>query len=153
MANTESKDLIVSSTAFDDGANIPTKYTCEGEDINPPLQIENIPQGTKTLALIMEDPDAPGGTFDHWLAWNIPPENAIEENRTTGISGTNSAKKTGYYGPCPPSGIHRYFFYLFALDDSLNLKEGASKQELKYEMQKHVLAIGVLMERYEKWNK
>ena len=98
MANTESKDLIVSSTAFDDGANIPTKYTCEGEDINPPLQIENIPQGTKTLALIMEDPDAPGGTFDHWLAWNIPPENAIEENRTTGISGTNSAKKTGYKG-------------------------------------------------------
>jgi Raf kinase inhibitor-like YbhB/YbcL family protein len=153
MANTESKDLTVTSTAFDDGANIPIKYTCEGEDINPPLNVDNIPPGTKTLAIIMEDPDAPGGTFDHWLAWNIDPEGQIQENKPVGVSGTNSAKKTGYYGPCPPSGIHRYFFYFFSLDASITLKEGASKQQLKDEMQKHVLAIGVLMGQYQKQKK
>ncbi len=153
MANTENIDLIVTSTAFEDGGNIPSKYTCEGENINPPLSVDNIPSGTKTLAIIVEDPDAPGGTFDHWLAWNIPPENPIEENRTAGISGTNSAKKTGYYGPCPPSGIHRYFFYVFSLDENLTLQEGASKEELKDQMKKHVLAIGVLMGTYQKKGK
>lgn len=146
----EAKDLKVSSPAFDDGGNIPKKYTCEGEGINPPLKVDKIPSGTKTLAIIMEDPDTSHGTFDHWIAWNIPPENPIEENRTTGISGTNGAKKTGYYPPCPPSGSHRYFFYVFALNESLKLNEGASKQELKDEMDKHVLAIGVLMGRYQK---
>ncbi len=150
MVNTENNALIVSSIAFEDGGNIPSKYTCEGEDINPPLEVDNLPEETKTLAIIVEDPDAPNGTFDHWLAWNIPPENPIEENRTAGITGTNSAKKTGYYGPCPPSGIHRYFFYVFALNESLDLKEGADKQQLREAIEKHVLAIGVLMGTYQK---
>jgi len=152
MANTE-KDLMVSSSAFNDGGNIPTKYTCEGEAINPPLKIDNIPQGAKSLAIIVEDPDAPNGTFDHWIAWNIPPESDIRENRNVGVSGMNSAQKTGYYPPCPPSGIHRYYFYLFALDNDLDLKEGANKQQLKDAMKEHVMAIGVLMGRYEKGKK
>jgi Raf kinase inhibitor-like YbhB/YbcL family protein len=152
MSNKE-KDLVVSSSAFDDGGNIPSKYTCEGEDINPPLKIDNLPEGAKTLAIIVEDPDAPNGTFDHWIAWNIPVQNEIQENKAAGISGTNSAQKKGYYGPCPPSGTHRYFFYLFALDTNLDLKEGASKEQLKEAMKEHVLAIGVLMGRYEKGKK
>ena len=151
MANT--KDLMVSSSAFEDGGNIPSKYTCEGEDINPSLKIDNIPEGAKILAIIVEDPDAPNGTFDHWIAWNIPVANEIGENKKAGVNGTNSANKTGYYGPCPPSGIHRYFFYLFALDTKLDLKEGATKQQLKDAMKQHVLAIGVLMGRYTKEKK
>jgi Raf kinase inhibitor-like YbhB/YbcL family protein len=150
MGNTENNALIVSSLAFEDGGNIPSKYTCEGEDINPPLEVDNLPEETKTLAIIVEDPDAPNGTFDHWLVWNIPPRNPIEENRTPGVTGTNSAKKTGYYGPCPPSGIHRYFFYVFALNESLDLKEGADKQQLRDAIEKHVLAIGVLMGTYQR---
>jgi Raf kinase inhibitor-like YbhB/YbcL family protein len=150
MADKEKNTLKVTSPAFENEGNIPSKYTCDGEGINPPLHISGIPEGAKTLAIIVEDPDAPNGTFDHWLAWNIPPENPIEENRTAGITGMNSAKKTGYYGPCPPSGIHRYFFYVFALNESLDLKEGADKQQLREAIEKHVLAIGVLMGTYQK---
>ena len=150
MENSETGTLIISSPAFENEGVIPAKYTCDGEEINPPLQVKSIPEGTKTLAIIVEDPDAPKGTFDHWLAWNIPPENAVEEGRPAGISGTNSAGKTGYHGPCPPSGYHRYYFYLFALDSSLNLKAGANKNELKEAMKGHILAGGSLMGRYQK---
>ena len=98
------------STAFSHNGHIPPLYTCEGEDINPPLEISNIPEKAVTLAIIMDDPDAPNGTFDHWIVWNIPPNEAIGESSVPGIGGTNSFGKTGYGGPCPPSGVHRYFF-------------------------------------------
>lgn len=145
--------LKVTSPAFKNEGNIPSKYTCEGEGVNPPLHIDHIPKGTKTLVIIVEDPDAPKGTFDHWLAWNIPPENPVEENRTQGISGINGSGKTGYYPPCPPSGSHRYYFYLFALDSSLDLKPGSDKRELKRAMQSHILAQGCLMGSYQKAEK
>ena len=153
MTNNKNNTLIISSTAFQNEAVIPSRYTCEGEDINPPLEVENIPEGAKTLAIIVEDPDAPKGIFDHWLVWNIPPESPIEENRIPGMSGKNSAGKTGYHGPCPPSGYHRYYFHVFALDSSLDLEAGADKGELRAAMKPHILAKGSLMGRYKKLNK
>jgi len=104
-------DFEITSAAFINGEDIPVKYTCEGDGIHPPLHIANIPQGTRTLAIIVEDPDAPGRTYDHWVVWNIPPDAAITENSNPGISGSNSSGKTGYHPPCPPTGTHRYFFY------------------------------------------
>jgi hypothetical protein len=144
------KPLKITSNAFRDGGDIPAKYTCDGEDVNPPLMIENIPFGTQTLAIIVEDPDAPKGVFDHWIVWNIPPERIVEENRIPGISGRNGAGKTGYHGPCPPSGTHRYFFYVFALDRSLYLEIGSEKRKLHEAMAGHILAQGTLMGRYTK---
>jgi Raf kinase inhibitor-like YbhB/YbcL family protein len=153
MKNESTGDLKITSAAFLHEGNIPSLYTCDGENINPPLHVGNLPEGAKTLAIIMEDPDAPNGTFDHWLAWNIPPENPIEENRPAGISGKNGGGKTGYYGPCPPSGIHRYYFYVFALDAHLSLKAGAGKKDLKDAMETHILAKGTLMGHYQKREK
>jgi Raf kinase inhibitor-like YbhB/YbcL family protein len=150
MANNKPVILNISSSAFEDEGIIPSKYTCDGEEINPPLYVENIPEGTQALAIIVEDPDAPNGTFDHWLVWNIPPESIIEENRIPGVSGKNSAGKTGYHGPCPPSGYHRYYFYVFALDKSLDLEGGVDKKTLQAAMQPHILATGSLMGRYKK---
>src|SRR4051812_38643915 len=108
MAVKTATGLMVRSVAFSQGGHIPKKYSCEGEDINPPLEIEGFPRETKTLAIIVEDPDAPSGLFTHWLAWNIPPNEPIAESSVPGISGRNSFGKTGYGGPCPPSGSHRY---------------------------------------------
>ena len=143
------KTLKISSSAFDHEGVIPSKYTCEGEDVNPPLQIDQIPSGTRTLAIIMEDPDAPKGTFDHWLVWNIPPAtNIIGGDSIPGICGKNGGGQNGYYGPCPPSGVHRYYFYVYALDKSLDLEGGADKAALKAAIEGHVLAEGVLMGRY-----
>lgn len=148
MANNNQFKLI--STVFSQNGHIPPKYTCEGENINPPLIVENVPEGTKTLALIVEDPDAPKGTFDHWIMWNISPNEAIAEDSSPGINGTNGFGKTGYGGPCPPSGQHRYFFRLFALDDKLNLLAGATKDELLDAMKDHILATAELMGVYQK---
>jgi Raf kinase inhibitor-like YbhB/YbcL family protein len=150
MTNKKPDTLIISSSAFENEGVIPSKYTCDGEEINPPLRVENIPEGTQTLAIIVEDPDAPKGTFDHWLVWNIPPESIIEENRIPGISGKNSGGKTGYYAPCPPSGYHRYYFHVFALNSSLDLQAGTDKKTLQAEMEPHILAKGSLMGRYQK---
>ena len=153
MKNNEIRQLLISSPAFENEGDIPAKYTCEGEDINPQLKVDNIPENTKTLAIIAEDPDAPKGTFDHWLVWNVPPDGIIEENRIAGISGTNGGGKTGYYGPCPPSGTHRYYFHVFALDSSLHLQGGADKKTLQDAMEPHILAKGTLMGRYKKAGK
>ena len=142
-------NLIISSPAFREGENIPSKYTCEGEGINPPLKVENIPDGTQSLAIIAEDPDATGGTFDHWIVWNIPPHSTIIENRIPGISGKNSTGKTGYHGPCPPSGTHRYFFYVFALDQNLDLDAGSNKESLRIAMKSNILDHGKIMGRYK----
>ena len=144
------KNLSVTSEAFIAGSDIPSKYTCDGEAVSPPLIVDDIPEHTKTLAIIAEDPDAPRGTFDHWLLWNLPPDRVIKEDRVLGASGKNSAGKTGYYAPCPPSGSHRYYFTVFALDTSLSLEEGSDKQKLKAAMQNHILAQGVLMGKYQK---
>lgn len=148
MANNDQLKLI--STVFSHNGHIPPKYTCEGENINPPLIVENIPDNTKTLALIVEDPDAPRGVFTHWIVWNISPNEAIAEKSNTGISGTNSFGKTGYGGPCPPSGEHRYFFRVFALDDELDLLGGSTKEELLDAMKEHIIASAELMGVYQK---
>ncbi|MEP6948328.1 MAG: YbhB/YbcL family Raf kinase inhibitor-like protein [Ginsengibacter sp.] len=153
MANKKPGSLIISSSAFENEGIIPSRYTCEGEEINPPLHVENIPEGTQTLAIIVEDPDAPKGTFDHWLVWNIPPESIIKENRIPGISGQNSAGKTGYHGPCPPSGYHRYYFTVFALNDSLDIQAGADKKTLLAAIEPHIIAKGSLMGKYKKTGK
>jgi Raf kinase inhibitor-like YbhB/YbcL family protein len=147
---TKSNDLVVQSVAFSHKGHIPPKYTCEGEDINPPLEISNIPDGTKSLAIIVEDPDAPRGTFDHWLVWNISPNTAIGEKTNPGINGTNSFGKTGYGGPCPPSGSHRYFFKVYALNTDLDLPAGADKKALQEAMKDHILDEGGLMGLYQK---
>ena len=150
MATKTEQGLTIKSIAFSQGGHIPKKYTCEGEDINPPLEIKGIPEKTKTLAIIVEDPDAPNGTFDHWLVWNIAPNEPIAENHIPGISGRNSFGKTGYGGPCPPSGSHRYYFKIYALDINLDLLAGSDKKALQKAMQNHVLASGELMAHYKK---
>ena len=118
--------------------------------MNPPLLFRNIPPGTKSIALIVEDPDAPNGVFDHWVCWNISPNEAIAEGNTPGINGTNSFGKSGYGGPCPPSGEHRYYFKVFALDTELDLVAGARKKEVLEAMKGHELGRAELMGRYQK---
>ena len=142
--------LPVSSIAFSHGGHIPKKYSCEGENINPPLEINRFPKDTKTLAIIFEDPDATRGIFDHWLVWNILPNEPISENYIGGISGRNSFSNTGYGGPCPPSGSHRYYFKVYALDTSLNLPAGADKKQLQDAMQGHIITSGEVMAHYKK---
>src|SRR5258705_5851471 len=148
MAN--DSQLTIISMAFSQNGHIPPHYTCEEKNINPPLIVKNIPEKTKTLALIVEDPDAPGGTFDHWICWNISPNIAISEGSDPGISGTNSFGNTGYGGPCPPSGEHRYYFKVFALDTRLDLLAGSKKQEVLDAMKGHGLANAELMGSYQK---
>jgi Raf kinase inhibitor-like YbhB/YbcL family protein len=144
------KHLTISSAEFSQGGHIPKKYSCEGEDINPPLEISGFPKETKTLAIIVEDPDAPHGIFDHWVAWNIEPNEAITENANVGSSGRNSFGKTGYGGPCPPSGSHRYYFKVYALDTRLDLAADSDKKQLQEAMEGHILASGELMGHYKK---
>jgi Raf kinase inhibitor-like YbhB/YbcL family protein len=139
--------LIVTSSAFQPNQEIPVKYSGEGEDINPPLSITGIPKGTKSLALIMEDPDAPSGTFDHWLVWNISPsQNKIDENTVPGTQGLNSGRQPGYTGPYPPPGKpHRYIFQIYALDLELDLAPNSTKKEFKKAIDGHILAEGKLI--------
>ncbi len=137
-----------SSPAFGHGQPIPAVYTCKGRNISPPLTWSDLPQGTKSLALIMDDPDAPLGTWVHWVIYNIPPtrtglEEALpsEERLADGsLQGKNSWRRIGYGGPCPPSGTHRYYFRLYALDSMLSLAPGAMKEQLLQAMQGHILA-------------
>lgn len=142
----------LSSPAFAHHQTIPVRYTCQGEDINPPLQISGIPKGTKTLVLIMDDPDAPVGTWDHWVVWNISPTGEIKENSVPAgaVQGKNSWGKNSYGGPCPPSGTHRYFFKLYALDTDLNLPPKATKADVEKAIQNHILAQSELMGTYKK---
>jgi len=143
--------LTVKSPAFKNNQLIPIKCSCDGDEVNPPLTIEGIPQGSKTLALVVDDPDAPMGTFDHWIVWNIPPTGRIEENSVPGTQGLNSAGKHSYIGMCPPSGTHRYFFKVFALDVKLDLKpESMKKKDLEKAMQGHILSKGELFGLYKR---
>lgn len=142
-------DLIVKSSAFENNKQIPSKYSCDGQEVNPPLTVESIPAETKTLALIVTDPDAPRGTFDHWIVWNISPSSKIEENSIPGTQGINSAGEHDYIGMCPPYGSHRYFFKVYALDTKLELNPNLTKKkDLAKAMQGHVLAQGELMGHY-----
>jgi Raf kinase inhibitor-like YbhB/YbcL family protein len=138
------------SPEFKEGQFIPAKFSCEGKDINPALIIEDIPPVARSLVLIVDDPDAPMGTWVHWVVFNIPPVPKIEEDSIPGKQGANSAGGKNYHGPCPPSGVHRYFFKLYALDTILDLKEGISKEQLEKAMQKHILAQVRLIGLYTK---
>jgi Raf kinase inhibitor-like YbhB/YbcL family protein len=150
MPRENDSGLRVRSVAFSHGGHIPPKYTCEGENINPPLEVSGFPENTRSLAIVVEDPDAPRGVYDHWVVWNVPPNEAIEENSRPGTSGRNSFGNTGYGGPCPPSGSHRYFFKVYALDADLNIQAGSDKRTLEEAMKDHVLASGELMAHYQK---
>lgn len=144
------KEIKVSSPAFGHMQRIPKKYTCDGNDISPPLKFENIPENAESLAIIVDDPDAPIGTFTHWVAWNL--DTAIvelEENARVDFEGVNDFGRLGYGGPCPPRGSeHRYFFKVYALDKKLELNKGASKEELEKAMKGHVIAKGELVGLY-----
>lgn len=134
--------LKLTSTAFQHNEMIPSLYTCDGEDISPPLQIEGVPEEAKSLVLIMDDPDATGGrTWDHWVVFNLQPvtDNIQQGKEPDGVAGKNSWGRTGYGGPCPGSGTHRYFFKLYALDTVLDLPESSTKAEIEEAMVGHVL--------------
>jgi Raf kinase inhibitor-like YbhB/YbcL family protein len=142
----------ITSSAFQEGGNIPSKFTCDGGDTSPPLQITDVPSGAKNLVLIVDDPDAPNGLFTHWVVWNISPQtNTIAEGTAPkGVYGTNDFGKSGYGGPCPPSGTHRYYYKIFALDRELDLPAGTKRSQLDSEMKGHVVAQGELMGRYSR---
>jgi len=150
MSAKSDSGLKIQSSAFSHGGYIPPRYTCEGENVNPPLEVTDLPKDTKSLALIVEDPDAPRGVYDHWVVWNIPPNERIGENTRPGVSGKNSFGKAGYGGPCPPSGSHRYFFKVYALDGDLSIQAGSDKKTLQEAMKDHVLGSGELMGHYQK---
>jgi Raf kinase inhibitor-like YbhB/YbcL family protein len=144
------KELTIISPAFKSNKSIPFKYTCDGDDVNPPLNIEGTPEETKSLVLIVDDPDAPMGTWDHWIVWNIPPTNKIEENSAPGTEGLNDFRKHSYGGPCPPSGTHRYFFKVYALDTKLSLDPNSRKKDVEKAMKDHILAKGELVGLYSR---
>lgn len=145
------KGIKVTSSAFQEGAEIPAKCSRQGGNVNPPLRIEGVPANAKSLVLIVDDPDAPVRLFTHWLLWNIDPTTTeiTEHSMPKGaMQGTNDYPALGYGGPQPPSGTHRYNFKIFALDQTLNLPEGAKRSELDKAMSGHVIAQGQLMGRY-----
>ena len=144
--------LTVTSTAFINNGNIPIQYTCQDKNINPPLTIGGVPKESKSIVIIVEDPDTQKGTLDHWLVWNISPTAKIEENSRPGVEGKNGDGKSAYMGPCPPDGRHRYFFKVYALDTMLVLKEGSDKATLQRAMKGHILASGELIGLYQKQN-
>jgi Raf kinase inhibitor-like YbhB/YbcL family protein len=151
MSSSNKSSMKLTSPAFADGAMIPVLYTCKGNEISPPLEISGIPAGTKSLALILEDPDAPAGTWDHWVAFNIDPKTTtIPEGAasTTGTLGSNTGGNAAYESPCPPFGMHRYIFTLYALSTTLSLSEGSSKSAVTSAMNGDVLGIAELMGKF-----
>lgn len=149
-------ELKITSTAFDEGGLIPKKYTCDAENVSPPLSWSNAPEKTKSFALICDDPDAPAGIWVHWVVYNIPAgEKGLTEAITPSkkldngtMQGLNDFGKTGYGGPCPPGGTHRYFFKLYALDTTLSLQGDVTKDSLLEAMKGHILSEGQLMGKY-----
>jgi len=154
----DSMNLKIYSSAFEDGGMIPSKYTCDGADISPPLAWSGLPEGTKSIAIINDDPDAPMGTWVHWVIYNIPPTaqglaediKRVEKLPDGTLQGKNSWGRIGYGGPCPPGGTHRYFFKIYALDKMLNLKPGATKEELLTAMKGHILAQAQFYGKYSR---
>jgi Raf kinase inhibitor-like YbhB/YbcL family protein len=144
--------IVVTSPSFDHNGRIPSRFTCDDADVNPALRIGDVPGDAKSLVLIMDDPDAPGGTWDHWIVWNIDPSATFEENNVPGgaVQGKNSWGKNDYGGPCPPSGTHRYFFKVYALDTLLDLSSRSDKKAVEKAMKGHVLAQGELIGLYSR---
>jgi len=143
----------IASSAFENKQMIPQKYTCDGENINPPLQITEVPSNTQSLVLIVDDPDAPSGDWVHWLVWNINPETKlIAENESLqgATQGTNDFDKQNYGGPCPPSGIHHYQFKIYGLDTTLNLPSSSRKKDLEKAMANHILDKDMLIGLYQR---
>lgn len=150
----------LTSTAFQQGGKIPSKYTCDGQNINPPLQIADVPANAKSLALIMDDPDVPESVrkdrmWVHWVIYNMPAAatTIAENSQPKGTAGKGTGKTLAYQGPCPPDREHRYFFKLYALDTLLSLKEGAAKEEVEKAMKGHIIAQTELMGKYERIDK
>jgi Raf kinase inhibitor-like YbhB/YbcL family protein len=149
-------DMEIKSPAFPHDAAIPSRYTCDGADQSPPLSFSGVPEGTKSFALIMDDPDAPNGTWVHWVVWNIPSKTrslaeSVQKSATLPDGthqGVNDFQRTGYGGPCPPGGTHRYYFKLYALDQPLELKGGSTKKDLETSMQGHILGQAELIGKY-----
>jgi len=145
-------DFQISSTAFEANSNIPSIYTCNGQNINPPLVIKNVPMGTKSLALTVSDPDSPHGIWSHWIVYNIPPDTTeIPENTSPGTAGINDFGKNSYGGPCPPDGKpHHYIFHLYALDTVLNTNGPATLTGIEKSVQGHIVAEAELIGLYQK---
>jgi hypothetical protein len=146
-------NMEITSRSFTEGGTIPARFTCDGDDVNPSLAFGNVPERAKSLALIMDDPDAPSGTWVHWVVWNVAPSpGVIPENSVPNgaIQGRNSWGQNRYGGPCPPSGSHRYFFKLFALDTLLAIHAAADKRELEKAMHGHILAEAHWMGTYKR---
>ncbi len=152
ISEEEVGNMKIESPDFKEGKQIPSDFTCDGKNISPELVFKDVPANAKSLALIMDDPDAPRGTFTHWVVWNIP-SNAKGISRGEKIKyaqGMSDFGRTGYGGPCPPSGTHRYFFKLYALDTVLGLEEGSSRSDLEKAMKGHVIAEAKLMGTYQR---
>jgi Raf kinase inhibitor-like YbhB/YbcL family protein len=154
----EQKALSLSSPAFEEGGEVPDKYSCDGKNISPPLSWSGVPVGTGSFVLIMDDPDAPGGVFTHWVLFNLPPD-ILElaedipnksELESGALQGKNGMGRTGYFGPCPPGGTHHYRFTLYALDKPIDLAAGVSKERVLETMEGHILAEAQLMGTYRR---
>ncbi len=151
-------EIKITSSAFEEGGMIPAKYTCDGADFSPPLQWDAVPEGTKSIALICDDPDAPMGTWVHWVLFNMPAEaNELAENIPAeetlpngAMQGVSDFGRIGYGGPCPPSGTHRYFFKVYALDTKVDLQAGTDKRQLLKAMEGHILEQGQLIGKYKR---
>jgi hypothetical protein len=154
----EKPEIRLISRAFKEGQPIPPTYTCDGVNVSPPLEWSGVPKTAKTVAIICDDPDAPGGTWVHWVVYNLPADNiglvenlpATPDLKAGGFQGKNDFEKIGYGGPCPPSGTHRYFFKIYALDGELSLKAGATKAEMMKAMEGHIVVQGQLMGTYRR---
>lgn len=144
------KKMEVSSPAFKDDSFIPAKFTCDGENVSPELNIDDIPQNAKSLAIIVDDPDAPLGTWVHWVVWNIPVTHHIKESSVHGEEGLNDFQIHKYNGPCPPKGVHHYFFKVYALNDLLELPPNTTKYALEKAMSEHILGFGELVGLYKR---
>jgi Raf kinase inhibitor-like YbhB/YbcL family protein len=157
-ARQDKAEIKLTSAAFKEGEPIPRTYTCDGVNVSPPLEWGGVPKTAKTIAIVGDDPDAPGGTWVHWVLYNLPAENiglvenlpATETLKAGGFQGKNDFGKIGYDGPCPPSGTHRYFFKIYALDSELPLKAGATKAQLMKAMEGHIVVQAQLMGTYRR---
>jgi hypothetical protein len=142
--------MTLTSPDFTNNKLMPERFTCQGENVNPALVVSNIPEAAESLVLIVDDPDAPGKTWVHWVVFNIRPQAKIEEDSNPGVQGINDFRQTNYGGPCPPSGTHRYFFKIYALNKKLSLPPGASKVEVEQAMRGHIIALARLVGLYQK---
>jgi len=143
----------ISSPVFDNNTSIPVKYTCDGQDINPPLIISGILENAESLVLIMDDPDSPSGNFLHWIVWNIPPliTQILENSKVEGaVEGKNDFGKIGYGGPCPHQGEHHYHFRLFAIDQKLSLENGATREDVEKALEGHIIESCELIGLYKR---